>query len=94
MVSPLWPFRQAVAEPQTINAHCAPMVMGHRASDWTVRNIGGEGTVRCAGHYGRFKVRRDGIVKIFWQLGKEPGPDDSGPVNQAAQEAIAAVLWR
>ena len=67
--------------------------MGRTPSDWTVRNIGGEGTVRCAGHYGRFRVRRDGVVKIIWQLGKGPGPEDSGPVNQAALEAIAAALW-
>lgn len=67
------------------------MAKGLKASDWTVRNLGGEGTVKCAEYRGRFRVRRDGVIKIIWQDGG-PLPGEDRPVNTAAQEAIGAAI--
>ncbi len=66
------------------------MAKGRDASDWTVTHGGYEGTVRSAEYRGRFKVRPNGVVQIIWQVG--PEPEDDGPVNRAAQEAIDAVI--
>ena len=67
------------------------MAKGLTASDWTVRNLGGEGTVKCAEYRGRFRVRRDGVIKITWN-GGGPRADEEGPLTRAAQEAIAAAI--
>jgi hypothetical protein len=67
------------------------MAKGQKASDWTVRNLGGQGTVKCDSHYGRFRVRRDGEIKITWNAGGAR-PDEEGPLARAAREAIAAMI--
>jgi|AraplaDrversion2_2_1032049.scaffolds.fasta_scaffold87478_2 hypothetical protein len=62
-----------------------------KASEWTVRNLGGEGTVKCAEYHGRFRVRRDGVIKIVWQDGGA-GSGEYGQVGRAALEAIEAAI--
>jgi hypothetical protein len=63
------------------------MTDGSNPSDWTVRNLGGQGTVKC----GRYRVLRTGVIRIVWQ-GGGPEPKISALANQAAQEAIGAAI--
>jgi len=67
------------------------MVMGRKASDWTVEHTGTEGTVACAEYLGRFRVDQDGAVRITWS--PPPGPAlDRRTIRRAAQEAIEAAI--
>jgi len=67
------------------------MVMGRKASDWTVEHTGTEGTVACAEYLGRFQVDRNGAIRITWS--PPPGPAVDGEmIGRAAQEAIEAAI--
>lgn len=66
------------------------MAKGRDASDWAVEHTGNEGAIRSAEYRGRFRVDRRGVIQIIWQDG--PGPEDHGPVSQAAKEAIEAAI--
>lgn len=68
------------------------MANGHKASDWTVEHDGDEGVVQCPEYRGRYRVKRTGVVQIIWLQGKGPPPQESGRVNQAAQQAIDAAI--
>jgi hypothetical protein len=67
------------------------MATGHKASDWTVEHTGNEGIVACAEYLGRFRIDRDGAVRITWS--PPPGPvADGETIRRAAQEAIDAAI--